>query len=434
MITEWNEQLNASLLLLEIKQGSTAFVLATRNQRVAECVGTPYNAELLNSYDTHNKANNLQFYDVITNKIFNINPVTIVSCLHIGIPMTFSPGFLTSTHLPADERDIAFDVYFENMQPLLQKIKEFKALGIDDFGQVPCLNSTVFNLNKKLNDLSIVVPENNIYGFISFIAASNTLTQAFIRNYETLDYLPSVEHVFKDQNFLLEATTFSEFCDKINDSMFIKKIKDVYVSFLNKYRVEYITKIENDLTNIQQIVDNTKLSNTINITDLKAQLLLQLQQLKELNVEEDLKDIDSPYIVYKYWPFSNLPPDELGLSLPAFLRKDIILVKTLLKFTDIDHITNILINPAFYLDDLKKIREKQILTYRDNFVKEIEQDITSTTDEDEITDLKDIIKLLSDDSKLYKEELEAKTSMQELLEYWPTMLYPAPDFVYNYDQ
>ena len=147
-----------------------------------------------------------------------------------------------------------------------------------------------------------------------------------------------------------------------------------------------------------------------------------------------MKDIDSPYIVYKYWPFSNLPPEELGLSLPAFLRKDIVLVKTLLKFTDIDHITNILINPAFYLDDLKKIREQQILTYRDNFIKEIEQDITSTTDEDEITDLKDIIKLLSDDGKLYKEELDTKKNMQELLEYWPTMLYPAPDFVYNYDQ
>lgn len=434
MTTELNKQLDASLLLLEVKHDTTAFVLATRNKKIAEFLGTPYNEKLLDSFDTHNKTNNHQFYDVITNKIINMDPAAIVSCLHIGIPMTFSPGFLTSIHLHADERDIAFDVYFENMQPLLQKIKEFKALGINDFGQVPCLNSTVFNLNKKLNDLSIVVPENIIFGFITFIAASNTLTQAFIRNYETLDYLPSVEHVFKDQNFLLEATTFTEFCDKINDPMFIKKIKDVYVSFLNKYRTEYISKIENDLNNIQQIVDNTKLNNTINITDLKAQLLLQLQQLKELDVEEDLKDIDSPYIVYKYWPFSNLPPEELGLSLPAFLRKDIVLVKTLLKFTDIDHITNILINPAFYLDDLKKIREQQILTYRDNFVKEIEQDITSTTDEDEITDLKDIIKLLSDDGKLYKEELDTKKNMQELLEYWPTMLYPAPDFVYNYDQ
>jgi len=434
MIAEWNDQLNASLLLLGVKRDTTVFVLATRNKKIAECVGTPYSADLLDSFDAHNKANNLQFYDVITNKIASIHPQAIVSCLHIGIPMTFSPGFLTSSHLHVDERSIAFDVYFENMQPLLQKIKEFKALGISDFGQVPALNTTVYNLNKKLNDLNIVVPESNIFGFIPFIAASNTLTQAFIRNYETLDYLPSVEHVFKDQNFLLEATTFSEFCDKINEPAFIKKIKDVYVSFLNKYRAEYISKIENDLNNIQQIVDNTQINNTINITDLKAQLLLQLQQLKELDVEEDLKDIDSPYIVYKYWPFNNLPPEELGLSLPAFLRKDITLVKTLLKFTDIDHITNILINPTFYLNDLRKIREQQILTYRDNFIKEIEQDIINTTEEDEITDLKDIIKLLSDDSKLYKEELEAKTSMQELLEYWPTMLYPAPDFVYNYDQ
>ena len=93
MIAEWNDQLNASLLLLEIKQDTTAFVLATRNQRVAESVGTPYNAESLNSFDVHNKANNLQFYDVITNKIVNINPAAIVSCLHIGIPMTFSHCF-----------------------------------------------------------------------------------------------------------------------------------------------------------------------------------------------------------------------------------------------------------------------------------------------------------------------------------------------------
>lgn len=434
MITELNKHLDASLLLLEIKQDSTSFVLGTRNKKIAESVNTTYNEKLLNSFDEHSKANNHQFYNIITNKIENIDPATIISCLHIGIPISFSPAFLTSSHLHADERATAFNVYFENMQPFLQKIKEFKALGINDFGQVPSLNNTVFNLNKKLNDLNIIVPENNIYGFISFIAASNTLTQAFIRSYETLDYLPSVEHVFKDQNFSLEATTFSEFCDKINDPSFIKKIKDVYISFLNKCRAGYILKIENDINNIQQIVDSTELNTTINITDLKAQLLLQLQQLKEIDIEEDLKDIDSPYIVYKYWPFNTLPPEELGLSLPAFLKKDIILVKTLLKFTDIDHITNILINPSFYLDELKKIRENQIITYRDNFIKEIEQDITNTTDIEEIADLRDIIKLLSDDNKLYKEELETKKNIHELLEYWPTMIYPAPDFVYNYEQ
>jgi hypothetical protein len=336
--------------------------------------------------------------------------------------------------MDAADKNTAFEIYFENIKPLFQKIKEFKELGVDDFGQIPSLNHAVFNLNKKLADLNIIIPENNIFGFISLIAASNTLTQAFIRNYETLDYLPSVEHVFKDQNFSLEVTTFSEFCDKINDPAFIKKIKDVYISFLNKCRNEYLSKIENDLNNIQQIVDSTELNDTINITDLKSQLLLQLQQLTELNIEEDLQNIDSPYIVYKYWPFNTLPPEELGLSLPAFSKKDITLVKTLLKSTDIDHVTNILVNPSFYLDDLKKIREGQIITYRDNFVKEIEQDIANTTDEDEAADLRDIIALLHDDNTLYKEELNTKNNIYDLLEYWPTMLYPAPDFVYSYDK
>jgi len=106
----------------------------------------------------------------------------------------------------------------------------------------------------------------------------------------------------------------------------------------------------------------------------------------------------------------------------------------LLKSTDIDHVTNILVNPSFYLDDLKKIREGQIITYRDNFVKEIEQDIANTTDEDEAADLRDIIALLHDDNTLYKEELNTKNNIYDLLEYWPTMLYPAPDFVYSYDK
>jgi len=434
MITELDKHLNASLLLIKDESSCSPFILATRNKTIAEFLNTPYNEKKLNSFDEHQKTNYSQFYNVITNKIENVDPNSITFRHHIGIPMSFSPSFLVSEFLDTDDRNTAFTVYFENMKPLFQKIKEFKELGIDDFGQVPSLNNTVFNLNKKLHDLNIIIPENNIYGFMSFIAASNTLTQTFIRNYETLDYLPSVEYVFKDQNFSLEVTTFSEFCDKINDSAFIEKIKDVYISFINKYRSEYILKIENDLNNIQQIVDNTDLNNTINITDLKSQLLLQLQQLKELNIEEDLKDIDSPYIVYKYWPFNTLPPEELGLSLPAFDKKDITLVRTLLKFTDIDHITNILINPSFYLDELKTIREKQILTYRDNFTEEIKKDIDNTTDEDEATDLRDIIALLKDDNKLYKEELEKKNNIYELLEYWPTMLYPAPDFVYNYDK
>lgn len=434
MITELDKHLNASLLLIKDESQPSPFILATRNKKVAEFLNVPYDEKKLNSFDDHQKTNYSQFYNVITNKIESVDPKLITFRHHIGIPMSFSPSFLVSELINTNEKNTAFEIYFENMKPLFQKIKEFKELSIDDFGQIPSLNSTVFNLNKKLNDLNIIIPENNIYGFVSFIAASNTLTQAFIRNYETLDYLPSVEYVFKDQNFSLETTTFSEFCDNINNPAFIKKIKDVYISFLNKCRDEYLSKIENDLNNIQQIVDSTELNNTINITDLKSQLLLQLQQLRELNIEEDLKDIDSPYIVYKYWPFNTLPPEELGLSLPAFNKKDITLVKTLLKFTDIDHITNILINPSFYLDELKKIRENQIITYRDNFIKEIEQDITNTTDEDEAADLRDIIALLNDSSKLYKEELDTKNNIYELLEYWPTMLYPAPDFVYSYDK
>jgi len=434
MNTELDKHLNASLLLIKDESQGSAFILATRNKKIAEFLNVPYDEKKLNSFDEHQKTNYSQFYNVITNKIESADPKLITFRYHIGIPMSFSPSFLVSESMDAADKNTAFEIYFENIKPLFQKIKEFKELGIDDFGQIPSLNHAVFNLNKKLADLNIIIPENNIFGFISLIAASNTLTQAFIRNYETLDYLPSVEHVFKDQNFSLEVTTFSEFCDKINDPAFIKKIKDVHISFLNKCRNEYLSKIENDLNNIQQIVDSTELNDTINITDLKSQLLLQLQQLTELNIEEDLQNIDSPYIVYKYWPFNTLPPEELGLSLPAFSKKDITLVKKLLKSTDIDHVTNILVNPSFYLDDLKKIREGQIITYRDNFVKEIEQDIANTTDEDEAADLRDIIALLHDDNTLYKEELNTKNNICDLLEYWPTMLYPAPDFVYSYDK
>jgi hypothetical protein len=162
MNTELDKHLNVSLLLIKDESQGSAFILATRNKKIAEFLNVPYDEKKLNSFDEHQKTNYSQFYNVITNKIESADPKLITFRHHIGIPMSFSPSFLVSESMDAADKNTAFEIYFENIKPLFQKIKEFKELGVDDFGQIPSLNHAVFNLNKKLADLNIIIPENNI--------------------------------------------------------------------------------------------------------------------------------------------------------------------------------------------------------------------------------------------------------------------------------
>lgn len=426
MTDSYTNLLNSTLLLIKPNDGER-YILGTRNKQIAEYLGVQYSEKQLNSFDEVSRTSKIQFYDVIYNKIYNVS--SIKECMVIGVPMIFPPGLLVSSELKDSERKIAFDVYFSNMTQLFNKINEFKKLGIDDFGDVDHLSLAVNSLNAKLKDLNIHVPEDTVDGFIAFISASKTLSNVFLKAYEVLDYLPSVQYVFKNENYTLNASTYEEFCDKIQDKNFVNELKTVYINFLNKIKNNYIEKYTKDLENIDNVQQNNVLQETININDLKSQILLQLSQLNSLDIETELKNIDALFVIYKYWPFNTLPPEELGINLPIFNKKDIMIYNSLLNFMETDDAISIMVNPEFFVDKLKDIREKQILNHRDNFVKEIENDIKSTEDKSEIDDLNDIIEMLKNDNSLYKEDLKMLRTAHEILSYWPIMLYPAPSYV-----
>jgi hypothetical protein len=419
--------LDKTILLIK-PDVSTKFVLGTRNKQIAEYLGVKYSDTKLNSFDEKSKTNNIQFFDIINGNVCNIPKITKESII-IGLPLSFPPSLLISIHAPEEEKQKAFEVYYSSMMPLFNKIKEFKNLGVTDFGEVDYLSLPVNSLYTKLNELNITVPESTIPGFITFISASKTLSTAFLKNYEALNFLPSVEYVFKEMNVTLTPTTYNEFCEKMYEKDFIDELKSVYINYLNRVKQSYIEKYNNDLKSIDTVQRNNVLQETINISDLKTQILLQLSQLNELNIESELKNIDSLFVIYKYWPFNTLPPEELGINLPIFNNKDIVVYTSLLNSMDTDDAVAVMVNPEFFVEKLRNIREKQILEHRDKFIQEIENDIKNTEDKDEASDLKDIIEMLRNNSTLYKDELELKRTAYEVLSYWPIMLYPAPSFV-----
>jgi len=433
VITRIDKQLDSALIIIKVNDLQTPHFLGTRNKQIVEFLGITYSDKVLNSFDSIHRSKNFQFYNVISGKVESIPTDKVDYTIFIGMPVSFLPGWLVADDIPAFERKKAFNAYFEGMKPLLLKVREYRELNINDFGLSQLPSIAVYSLDQKIKNLNIVIPEHYIHGFVVFISYSGKLSEVFLDKYKALDYLPAVQGVFKEMNFSLESNSYEEFCEKLNDIPFIKKLKSIYIDFLNKHKLTYINKIKNDLDELESNTGSKNITPIVSIVELKTQLNKQLNILENLNFEDELKDIDSPYVVYKYWPFKNLPPESLLINLPALDKKDIKMFKSLLHNYNQDEATNILINSTFYFDEIKQLRVKQILEHRDKFIKEIDSDISNTNDNDEKEDLNEIKKLLSNDNELYKNEIEALTTTTELLEFWPVMLYPKPDFVLSYE-
>lgn len=433
MIARIDKQLDCALLIIKLNDSKIPYYLGTRNKQIVESLGITYSEKVLNSFDSVHKSKNFQFYNVLNGRVESIPTDKVDLTIFIGMPTSFLPGWLVAEHIPAFERKKALDAYLEGMKPLLSKIREYRELNMNDFGLTQTPSTAVYTLDQKIKNLNIIIPEHYIHGFVTFISYSAKLSEVFLDKYKALDYLPAVQGVFKEMNFTLESKTYEEFCEKLNEENFINDLKSIYINFLNKYKSTYIEKIKNDLQELEASTDNKNITPIVSILELKSQLNKQLNVLENFNFEDELKDINSPYIIYKYWPFKNLPPESLLINLPALERKDLKMFKSLLHNYNQDEATNILVNTAFYFDEIKQLRIKQILEHRDKFIKEIDNDITNTDDNDEKEDLNEIKRLLLNDNDLYKTEIETLTTTTELLEFWPVMLYPKPDFVLSYD-
>lgn len=413
--------LSTTLISYNLKNGKS--VLGTTNKKILDFLGLKTDLNLLKTFVDQQ---NIQFINVIADKIENIDCNDVIGSCLIGMPGSFLPSFLTSSMLDDQEKQQATEANFQNILPLLTKIKEFLNLGVSDWGDSNNYNA-IYNLSEKLKSLNIFVPEDTIQGFITFISYSATLTKGFLKNYETLDYLPSVKYVFKEQNFVLQPKTYNEFLENLNDPNFVKTLKDVYVNFINKFKTNLLEKYQKDLQEIESNVkDVSELNSLVSVHEVKNQLLDSIEDLKCIDVETDLKSIDIPAIIYKYWPFQVLPPIEMYVNLPAFGKKEIVFIKSLIAANFMEDPLIVLLNPEPYINELKNLRKQQILTYKIKFIEEVKADIEATEDENEKKDLLDIINLLDDDRKLFENELSNLSNAFQVMGYWPNLLYPAP--------
>ena len=114
------------------------------------------------------------------------------------------------------------------------------------------------------------------------------------------------------------------------------------------------------------------------------------------------------------------------VNLPAFGKKEIVFIKSLIAANFMEDPLIVLLNPEPYINELKNLRKQQILTYKIKFIEEVKNDIAATEDENEKKDLLDIINLLDDDRKLFENELSNLSNAFQVMGYWPNLLYPAP--------
>lgn len=97
-----------------------------------------------------------------------------------------------------------------------------------------------------------------------------------------------------------------------------------------------------------------------------------------------------------------------------------------LELDELDDYTKLLNNDSTIIPKLKEFWHLQILEKFNKTIESLDEEIKNTTDESIKSELQSIKDILSAIPKNSVEELSKKTTYEEVIEYWPTLLLPRP--------
>ena len=344
------------------------------------------------------------FFDQITEK--DIADIQLLFC--ISIKQLKDAGYLyeTTTNVPAD---------------LFKKILRFqyitKTLNFEIEPDIASLMSDYIHsmCNKRLHEY---IDEEKY----------DLLTMRYIVSNATEEIKDIPLNTFKEiENFLSDTekviTVWKKFIERLIDERVVE------------YNKEYETVIS-DITNLESREREF----------IKLQYDKAISDLKEIDVDGALhkfgnetrlilrylpNDIKTPEGLLNVRMFSTYENTILGALIGNGVNvheKDLKFdyINTIMRSNGIDDIS-VQLN-ANYIEQIREIRLKQIIKHADELVKTVE----SEADELDEEDLLEILASIRD-YETYRQRLEEYSDISSIVQYWPSILLPAPAYAVRLD-
>lgn len=311
---------------------------------------------------------------------------------------------------------------------------------VDDNKFEAAYNLIRYNEILKYYDIKLDFIDKNILLF------DEGITDNFLKEYKSKIFDKEGNLKFTLSNTLIlsffdKKTQEYIFEDEDADSRF-KKIKSLYLYLLNTSREKTIQHIEKE--KIEAVKDLKGIEKNYVIENFD----LEIERIKNQNYEKDLSYIDNEQDLVIYWPFSldlsvgdfvvtcspeknrntgkvifysiaNTPFFNLYKVFKEYLKYPIPF-KTFEFLKDSEsseEVKNELISKKIKIFEKKKDEIFEFLNneFNSTDIEEIKSDITKLKEE------------INSSIETFKTEVTSKSSLPEILKYWPTYLYPIPE-------
>jgi len=421
-----------ALRVIHREKDQQVFYCVTRNPEIIKL----FTDELILLKDNVFEKNLLYGYDIVTKQVVELY-LTGAYIEYAGIPEFLFPGEVSQTELThIDGRDLQLP-FLKQILQLQSKTEIINTLTPEeDLLHLYYNNFVTHNFLETDNDIAL--DSHNVMCIVH-----SKLYRDYIKdNLISISVYPLVKKLLQLNKEDITFKNMKDFHNFIHTNT--SKIKTYWFNFLKKHQEELILIYQNEKS---EIIENLEKENSEDESAfsfekelVNTQYDMLIDELKNFDYEEEYKNLQSPYMFLKYFPAQNTPHTVVS----DLLNEHTWLTRT--SKTIIDHLANngitvddfymkVFINEVIrlnehyiaddvldlvYLDKIKDLRYQQIIEYGEK-----QKEILLQED----ADIDNVIFEEIFNYTQYQQEINELTSVKDVLQYWPAVLLPAPEYV-----
>lgn len=411
--------------------------LLTRNQHVLDYFNIhdfPFK-----HFDVSTKQ--IQAVDVLSGKAVVVNLSNAYNFTIPGDPSIISPPEVGNPIFfkYLSEKDIA-DIQL----PFCISIQKLKEAGCYTSNTIDKdIDIKIIRFRDITQKLKFEIPSN-----IQFLMSDRVhmMTNNILHDYVSDDKydLLTVRYILncaKEEMNDIPLDTFDDIQNLLNDS---EKVVNIWSKYIQRLIEQQIVKYNTEYENI--IVEFVDKDNGREKEFIRLQYDKAISDIKKIDVDGHLRKFgNNTKLMLRYIPGEITLPGELqyvrmltayeNAVLTALIKNGVNILESDLKFDYIDTIMGsngfddliIQLNTT-YLDQIKEIRLQQIIKHADDLVKTVENEAEELDKED----LDEIISSIRD-YETYRQRIDEYTDVSSVIQYWPSILLPAPPYVSRLD-
>jgi hypothetical protein len=422
----------AALVTRTESNGDLQVFLPTRNEYIMNFFGVSN----FDFQEYHEPTHTYQVYDILTNQIVKLNIMELSIAL-FGLPIDIAPPIIANPifHETLTNKDL-FDYHL----PFLTTVKELR-----DASKLKCNISKQERavVNTFLSFIMLSFKEH-IYSLhtdnaVSVYCNKDVIDAAF-NNLKNINAYEVVREIYQNkENFHIK--NLAHYTEIINDRA---TLQNDWKNYLYQKRDALINEYEQEKNTVLEELVQSNSSTEIEKQFIQAQYTNIIENLNNINLDRAIEVL--PTDGYLFYVPNDLFPAVQSLThygtviittydrllIEALKENGIVIDGDLMQEFFVYKInkenSETLVFDDFlsskYIDQAKEIRSQQIREHAEKLAKDI-RDESSDLDESDIQEILDLVL----DFNTFDQQLNELTTVRDVLQYWPAVLLPSPDFV-----